>query len=241
MGIPSDQHASSQEDPVAALASVKFGIGYLFSLQRMAVANIPDAIESDSPVRQLVLFPTGFGKSLCFHLPALVAAGPTVVVYPLLALMNDQKNSLDRRGIPSVLFRGGLEDGEWSGQCATVKSGKAKIVITNPESLATPRLRDFLAGAKILHLAIDEAHCVSEWGETFRQAHTLVRDKAKLLIVFDQSRDGVKNIAGAINSPARSFLRLPKASVKHGNGTRKRLKAAVCLEKIILNYAKGED
>ncbi len=83
MGIPSDQLASSQKDRVAALASVKFGIDYLFSLQRMAVANIPDAIESDSPLRQLVLFLTGFGKRICFQLPALLCPGPTVVVYPV--------------------------------------------------------------------------------------------------------------------------------------------------------------
>ena len=89
MEIPSDQPESSQEDPVTVLASAKFGIDYLFPLQRMAVANILDAVESDSPLRQLVLFPTGFGKSICFQLPALLAPGPTVVVYPLLALMND--------------------------------------------------------------------------------------------------------------------------------------------------------
>lgn len=60
MGIPSDKLASSQKDPVAALTGAKFGIDYLFSLQRMAVANIPDAIESDSPLRQIVLLLTGF-------------------------------------------------------------------------------------------------------------------------------------------------------------------------------------
>ncbi|HWP67815.1 MAG TPA: hypothetical protein VN437_00850 [Rectinemataceae bacterium] len=96
-----------EAEPVAELARRQFGIDYLFLLQRMSIANILDAVESDSPVRQLVL-------------------------------MNDQKNSLDRRGIPSALFRGGLEDWEWRMQCDLVKSGKAKIVITNPECLVTP-------------------------------------------------------------------------------------------------------
>ena len=181
MEIPSDQLLSSQKDPVAALASVKFGIDYLFPLQRMAIANILDAVESDLPVRQLVLFPTGFGKSICFQLPALLAPGPTAVVYPLLALMNDQKNSLDRRGIPSALFRGGLADEEWRTQCEAVKSGEAKIVITNPECLATPRLKEFLAGAGIFHLAIDEAHCVSEWGETFRPSYLRLGESIEAL------------------------------------------------------------
>jgi ATP-dependent DNA helicase RecQ len=161
----------SAVDGVAALAKERFGIEYLFPLQRMAVANVLDAITGEEPSRQLVLFPTGFGKSLCFQLPALLAPGPTVVVYPLLALMNDQKRSLEKRGIPCAFFRGGMEEEERRRECEVVTSGRAKIVITNPECLATPRLRDFLAGAKVFHLAIDEAHCVSEWGETFRPAY----------------------------------------------------------------------
>ena len=170
-----------EAEPVADLARKHFGIDYLFPLQRMSIANILDAVESESPMRQLVLFPTGFGKSICFQLPALLAPGPTVVVYPLLALMNDQKNSLDRRGIPSAMFRGGLEDEDWRLQCEAVESGKAKIVITNPECLVTPRLKEFLAGAGIFHLAIDEAHCVSEWGETFRPSYLRLGESIEAL------------------------------------------------------------
>ncbi|MDP2816501.1 MAG: DEAD/DEAH box helicase [Rectinemataceae bacterium] len=256
---------TSGSDPVASLAQSQFGIDYLFPLQRMAIANILDAMETGEKVRQLVLFPTGFGKSLCFQLPALLAPGPSVVVYPLLALMNDQERSLQKRGIPCAVFRGGMEDEARRQEQQAVSSGRAKIVITNPESLATQRLKDFLAGAGIFHLAIDEAHCVSEWGETFRpsylelgscieaiqpkvvsaftatasptvaeavarhvfgteafllvsadidkpnirysiehslcSAHTLLRlvkEKPKPLIVFDQSRAGVRDICGII-------------------------------------------
>ena len=156
---------------MAELAQSQFGIDYLFPLQRMAIANILDAMETEERVRQLVLFPTGFGKSLCFQLPALLAPGPSVVIYPLLALMNDQKKSLEKRKIPCAVFRGGMEEGERKAQCEAVSDGSAKIVITNPECLATPRLREFLSGAHIFHMAIDEAHCVSEWGETFRPSY----------------------------------------------------------------------
>ena len=255
----------AENDPVASLAHSQFGIDYLFPLQRMAIANILDGMDSGEKLRQLVLFPTGFGKSLCFQLPALLAPGPSVVVYPLLALMNDQERSLEKRGIPCAVFRGGMEDEERRLQQQAVRSGKARIIITNPECLATPRLRSFLAEVKIFHLAIDEAHCVSEWGETFRPsylelsacieaiqpkvvsaftatasptvakaiaryifgteafslvtadidkpnirysieptlcpAHTLLRlvtEKPKPLIVFDQSRNGVREVCGII-------------------------------------------
>lgn len=159
------------EDPVAALASERFGIDYLFPLQRMAIANILDGMESEEPLRQLVLFPTGFGKSLCFQLPALLAEAPTVVVYPLLALMNDQRRSLERRGIPSVIFRGGMDKESRKAAREDLRSGKARIAITNPESLASGNLKDFLADLGVFHMAIDEAHCVSEWGETFRPSY----------------------------------------------------------------------
>ncbi|MGB4585802.1 MAG: RecQ family ATP-dependent DNA helicase [Rectinemataceae bacterium] len=171
MDIPIDLPKEPGSDPVADLARDQFGIDYLFPLQRMAIANILDAMETGETTRQLVLFPTGFGKSLCFQLPALLAPGPSVVVYPLLALMNDQERSLERRGIPCAVFRGGMEDDERRRRQEAVRSGKVRIVITNPESLATPRLMDFLAEEKIFHIAIDEAHCVSEWGETFRPSY----------------------------------------------------------------------
>ena len=162
---------ASVEDPVALLARECFGIDYLFPLQRMSIANILDAMETGEEVRQLVLFPTGFGKSLCFQLPALLAPGPTIVVYPLLALMNDQKKSLEKRGIPCAVFRGGMDGDERRASREAVKSGAARIVITNPESLATPPLREFLAGVNVFHMALDEAHCISEWGETFRPSY----------------------------------------------------------------------
>lgn len=163
-------------DPVAEIARKQFGVDYLFPLQRMAIANILDAIDEIGTMRQLVLFPTGFGKSLCFQLPALLGPGPTVVIYPLLALMADQKNSLERRGIPCALFRGGLSDVEWNAQCDAVRSGAAKIIITNPESLATTRLSEFISRQKVFHVAIDEAHCVSEWGETFRPSYLRLKE-----------------------------------------------------------------
>ena len=93
------------EDPIAALAKERFGIEYLFPLQRMAVAGVLDGAESEEPVRQMIFFPTGFGKSLCFQLPALFAPGPSLIVYPLLALMNDNGGAW-KNGVSPALFSG---------------------------------------------------------------------------------------------------------------------------------------
>lgn len=167
----SPERRQTQEDEVARLARERFGLSYVYPLQRMAVANVLDSLSTPEGVRQLVLFPTGFGKSVCFQLPSLLLPGPTIIVYPLLALMSDQRRSLERRGIPNALFRGGMTEEEIKNEKNAVRSGKTKIVITNPESLAGSDLLDFLAGCRPSHLAIDEAHCVSEWGETFRPAY----------------------------------------------------------------------
>jgi len=132
--------------------------------------------------RQLVLFPTGFGKSVCFQLPSLVLEGLTVVAYPLLALMNDQKRRLDEAEIPCALFRGGLLEEEWKAQESLVASKKARIVIVNPEILAMPKLRRFLGQFAISHLVIDEAHCISEWGDTFRPTYLTLGESAEALM-----------------------------------------------------------
>jgi len=169
-------------DPVVKLARERFKIDHLAPLQRFVIANILDAdTENLLPYRQLVLFPTGFGKSVCFQLPSLVLEGLTVVVYPLLALMNDQKRRLDEAGIPCALFRGGLADEEWRAQETAVSSKKARIVIANPEILATSRLRQFLSRFSIAHFVIDEAHCISEWGETFRPTYLALGESAEVL------------------------------------------------------------
>ena len=190
----------SIEDPIAVLARERFGLKYLFPYQRLVVANVldaepgldPDFAESLQPaegkvpenekeLRQIVLLPTGFGKSLCFQLPALLIEGPTIVVYPLLALMSDQKRRLDELGIDSAILKGGQTARERIEALDAIKSKKAKIVITNPETLRNPELSRDLAKLEPGHIAIDEAHCVSEWGESFRPAYLELGETLKIL------------------------------------------------------------
>ena len=115
--------ANFETDDQALLAARKaFGITYLFPWQRIVIANILDStttqkceetdLESNS--RQIVLLPTGAGKSLCFLTPAILLDGPTLVLYPLLALMSDQKRRMDEGGIPSVNFKSRKTEKEYA-------------------------------------------------------------------------------------------------------------------------------
>lgn len=218
------------EDPVTAFARSRFGIDYLLPYQRLVVANILESSEKDAePLKQIILLPTGFGKSLCFQLPALLLTRPTVVVYPLLALMEDQKRRLESMGISCAVFRGGQTDLERKSAEGLVESGEARIIITNPECLNSVRVMDFLRRVKPIHLAIDEAHCVSEWGETFRPSYL------ELGSVIDELSPPALSAFTATASPAvldavsRILFRGSSFRVVEGNPDRPNIHYSVAL------------
>ena len=173
-----------QDDPVAKAAYENFGIRYLFPWQRMVIANILESYQSKTDAqtkgRQIVLLPTGAGKSLCFQVPALLLDGPTLVIYPLLALMTDQQRRMEEGSLRSVTFRGGQSETERARNFEMLKKG-AKIILANPEVLQSKRLIEQLKGAGIKHIAIDEAHCVSEWGDSFRPSYLGLGEVIKAL------------------------------------------------------------
>lgn len=166
-------------DPILDTARAAFGITYLYPYQRLVVSN---TIDADAERRfQVVVLPTGSGKSLCFMLPALLVEGVTVVVYPLLALIDDQARRMTEGGVASVVLRGGQSRAERTRLLARVASGDVRCVLTNPETLQDAVVRDRLANTAVSHLVIDEAHCVTEWGETFRPAYLTLQEGIKAL------------------------------------------------------------
>lgn len=169
--LTAENYRRENDDERAAFEA--FGIKYLFPWQRIVIANIMDCAmnpECEMCPNQIVLLPTGAGKSLCFLTPALLLDGPTMVLYPLLALMADQKRRMDEGGIKSVVFRGGMTEEEREQNFTDLKNG-ARIILANPEVLQNRSLVERLKSCNIRHIAIDEAHCVSEWGDTFRPAY----------------------------------------------------------------------
>ena len=124
----------------------------------------------------LVIIPTGGGKSLTYQVPALLFGGLTVVVSPLIALMKDQVEQLRALGVSAVFLNSSLSPEEYQENMDAVKSGRAKLLYVAPETLLTPRIYSLLSSLKLDLLAIDEAHCISEWGHDFRPEYRQLVD-----------------------------------------------------------------
>ena len=167
----------------------KLGINSLLPVQQLVLHNIMEALypEEDRDVykNQLVILPTGTGKSACFQIPAFLSHAssgtPTIIIYPLLSLINDQVRRLNQSGIVSHKMVGGMSHSEIKDIRDALDKNECTCILTNPESLDNPQTLSLISQYKPKLVVVDESHCISKWGKSFRTSYLSIGEKIKTI------------------------------------------------------------
>jgi len=169
-----------------------------------------------------VLMPTGGGKSLCYQLPALLTGDLAVVVSPLIALMKDQVDALQALGVPATFINSSLDSSEIGRRQSAVARGDVKLLYVAPERLVSPAFLPLLLARTPSYFAIDEAHCISEWGHDFRPEY---RELCRLRELFPSTPLGAFTATATrrVRADIKSHLRLEMAAGFQGDFNRPNL------------------
>ncbi|MCC6333018.1 MAG: ATP-dependent DNA helicase RecQ [Myxococcales bacterium] len=175
IGMPAVTAELPLEDELTQGLERHFGLKAFRPGQREVIASVLSGRNT------VVVMPTGAGKSLCYQLPALLLDGVTVVVSPLIALMQDQVDALTERGIRATFINSTLTDSERADRQRRLRAGEYKLVYVAPERFKSEAFVSALTDAGVALYAIDEAHCISQWGHDFRPDYALLGQVRKRL------------------------------------------------------------